>query len=208
MEILTTGVVELVVAFLTGVVGPVAYYLINNHIEHKREKKDEMVSSVKENSTIQSELQSIKDIIDVDRVWIAQFHNGGVFYPTGRSIQKFSIFYEISGAGISNIAHEMNNIPCSLYSIALTRLLKDEKILIPEFNDHETYGLKNMTEITGSESMYILPLFSIDDKFIGMIGIDFVKEPQLLTSKELEEYKLHAAKIAGYLSNFLYNTNE
>ena len=71
------------------------------------------------------------------RVWISQFHNGGNFYPTGKSIQKFSIFYEVTKTGISSVSHTFNNIPTSLYPQAFNHMLNDEQkgIFINDFKD-------------------------------------------------------------------------
>ena len=93
---------DLIGAFLTGVVGPLLYLLINKYVEKKKDKKR---CQVKENITnthlVNEELMVIRDEFESDRVWISQFHNGGNFYPTGKSIQKFSIFYEVTKVGIS-----------------------------------------------------------------------------------------------------------
>lgn len=206
MEGLDSSTIELIGAFLTGVVGPVAYYFIGRvFFDRKQKDKDIIRESIEETAIIERELEVIKEMIGADRVWVAQFHNGGTFYPTGRSIQKFSIFYESVSPGISNIGHSMNNIPCSLYSKAVSKLLDHKGLHIPSFTDERTntYGVRSMTELTGSASMYILPLFSLNDKFIGMVGLDFVKEERELTDEELSTFNLHTGRIAGYLSNFL-----
>ena len=51
---------------------------------------------------VDDQLEQIKDELDACRVWISQFHNGGNFYPTGKSIQKFSIFHEMYTPGVSH----------------------------------------------------------------------------------------------------------
>ena len=50
-----------------------------------------------------------------DRICISQFHNGGHFYPTGKSIKKFSIFYERTSEKASSIKDTFQNIPVSLF---------------------------------------------------------------------------------------------
>ena len=105
---------ELLGAFLTGVVGPVLYLLISKYLQKEKDKKrDKVKENISSVSLISDELEEIREENKADRVWIAQFHNGGNFYPTGKSIQKFSIFYEVTKAGVSSVSHTFNNIPCS-----------------------------------------------------------------------------------------------
>ena len=199
---------ELIGAFLTGVVGPILYFLISRHLDKVREKKrDKIKEVVADTCIVNDELQEIMEEFKGDRVWISQFHNGGNFYPTGKSIQKFSIFFEVTQKGTSSIAHTFNNIPTSLYPMAFAHMLNDEQkgIFIPDFKDPKvaTYGLKGAADSVGTKSSYLIPLFTLDDKFIGTIGIDYVSKKKRLTKDEWEHFQIKAGRIAGYLSTHL-----
>ena len=161
---------ELLGAFLTGVVGPILYFLISRYLDKQREKKrDKIKEVVADTCVVNDELNEIMDDFKGDRVWISQFHNGGNFYPTGKSIQKFSIFFEVTKKGVSSIAHTFNNIPTSLYPMAFSHMLNGEQkgIFIPDFKDPKvaTYGLKGAADSVGTKSSYLIPLFTLDDKF-------------------------------------------
>jgi len=199
---------ELFGAFLTGIVGPILYLLISRYLLKEKNKKRDMV---KENivsvSLISNELEEIREDFNGDRVWITQFHNGGNFYPTGKSIQKFSVFYEVTKIGISSVAHTFNNIPCSLYPKTFEHMMKGQGIFINDFNDKKiaTYGLKGAAESVGTKSSYLIPLFTLDEKYIGNIGIDFVTKKNRLTKDEWEHLQIKAGRISGYLSSHLVN---
>ena len=199
---------ELIGAFLTGVVGPILYLLISKYLQKGKEKKqDKLRESIVEGNLIDDELINIREDYDSDRVWISQFHNGGNFYPTGKSIQKFSIFYEVTKVGVSTLSHVFSNIPCSLYPKAFQYMMNRENggIFIPNFNDPKvaTYGLKGAAESVGTKSSYVLPLFALDGKYIGTIGIDYVGKKRKLTKDEWEHLQIQASRIAGYLSSYL-----
>lgn len=199
---------ELIGAFLTGIVGPLLYLLINKYVEKKKDKKrDKVKENISNTHLVNEELMDIRDEFESDRVWILQFHNGGNFYPTGKSIQKFSIFYEVSKVGVSTISHIFNNIPTSLYSPAFDHMLNGDKkgIYIPDFKDKETpsYGLKAAADSVGTKSKYIIPLYSLDEKFIGAIGMDYVGRKTRMTKDQWEHFQIRAGRIAGYLSNHL-----
>ena len=62
-----------------------------------------VLDALKVGKLVESKIEDIKDEFKPDRVWITQFHNGGHFYPTGKSIAKFSVMYETVGTGVSSI---------------------------------------------------------------------------------------------------------
>ena len=203
-----SSIMEILGAFLTGVVGPILYLLISKYLQKEKDKKrDKIKETVLDTYTINAELEEIRVEFGADRVWISQFHNGGNFYPTGKSIQKFSIFYEVDKVGIQPVSHTFNNIPCSLYPHAFNHMLNDDQkgIFINDFKDPKvaTYGLKGAADSVGTKSSYLVPLFTLDDKFIGTIGVDYVSKKKRLTKDEWEHFQIKAGRISGYLSNYL-----
>ena len=197
---------ELIAAFLTGVVGPIAYFFVNNHLAKQKDKgRDKVKETITDSNLITDELEEMREEFKCDRVWISQFHNGGNFYPTGKSIQKFSIFYEVTKVGVSSISHTFNNIPCSLYPKTFEHTMEGNNLFIPDFQDPKvaTYGLKGAAESVGTKSTYLVPLFTLDDKYIGNIGMDYVGKKKKLTKDDWEHFQIKAGRIAGYISNHL-----
>ena len=199
---------ELLGAFLTGVVGPILYLLIDRYKkQHQDKKRDKVRETIANTNLINDELEEIREEFKSDRVWISQFHNGGNFYPTGKSIQKFSIFYEVTKAGVSSVSHTFNNIPTSLYPKAFDHMLNGEQkgIFINDFNNPKvaTYGLKGAAESVGTKASYVIPMFTLDEKFVGSLGIDYVGRKRKLTKSEWEHLQIKAGRIAGYISSYL-----
>jgi len=199
---------ELLGAFLTGVVGPILYLIIDKMMKKRNDsKRDKVKENIKNTCIIEEELDEIREEFNGDRVWITQFHNGGNFYPTGKSIQKFSVFYEVTKAGISSVSHTFNNIPTSLYPKAFNHMLNDDQkgIFIPDYNDVKvaTWGLKGAAESVGTKSSYVIPLFTLDSKFIGSLGMDYVTKKKRITKDEWEHLQIKANRIAGFLSSHL-----
>jgi hypothetical protein len=208
MENLNNHTMELLGAFLTGIVGPILYLLIDRYISVRKEsKKDKVKETISNTCIINDELEEIREEFNSDRVWISQFHNGGNFYPTGKSIQKFSIFYEVTKVGISSVSQVFNNIPTSLYPKAFNHMLQDEQkgIFIPDFDDSTiaTWGLRGAAESVGTKSSYVIPLFTLDNKFIGSLGMDYVTRKKRITKDEWEHLQIKANRIGGYLSSHL-----
>lgn len=199
-------IMELIGAFLTGVVGPILYLIVQKYLlKEKYKKRDIVKENISSVSLISNELEDIREEFKADRVWIAQFHNGGNFYPTGKSIQKFSVFYEVAKSGISTVSTIFNNIPCSLYPKAFEHMMEGKGIFINDYKDAKvaTYGLKGAAESVGTKSTYLIPLFTLDEKYIGNIGVDFVSKKKRLTKDEWEHLQIKAGRIAGFISNHL-----
>ena len=197
---------EIIAAFLTGIVGPALYLVINKVIIKRSLKaKCKVREAIVDTTIINNELDQIRDEFEGDRVWISQFHNGGNFYPTGKSIQKFSIFYEVMSSGVSSVAHIFSNIPCSLYPKTFEVLMDGKGIFINDYKDPSiaTYGLKQAAEAVGTKSAFMIPLFTLDGKFMGTIGLDYVGKKRKLTKDEWEHFQIKAGRIAGYLSSYL-----
>ena len=197
---------EIIAAFLTGVVGPVLYLIINKVLlKRSNKKKCTVREAIVDTTKINAELDQIMEEFEGDRVWISQFHNGGNFYPTGKSIQKFSIFYEVMSNGVSSVAHTFSNIPCSLYPKTFEVLMDGNGIFINDYKDPKvaTYGLKQAAEAVGTKATYMIPLFTLDEKFMGTIGLDYVGKKRKLTKDEWEHFQIKAGRIAGYLSSYL-----
>ena len=197
---------ELIGAFLTGVVGPILYLIVQKYLlKEKNKKRDVVKENIESVSLINNELEDIREDFKADRVWIAQFHNGGNFFPTGKSMHKFSIFYEVAKSGVSTISTIFNNIPCSLYPKAFEHMMGGKGIFINDYRDAKvaTYGLKGAAESVGTKSTYLIPLFTLDEKYIGNIGVDYVSKKKRLTKDEWEHLQIKAGRIAGFISTHL-----
>lgn len=195
----------IIVAFITGVLGPVIVMTIKYFIDKKSKKKDMIADACEVSGSVTLKLDEIKEEYGADRVWIAQFHNGGHFYPTGKSIAKFSVFYETVEVGVSSIQSNLQNIPVNLFSKSINHLLKDDLICIPDFKDETqaTYGLKYFAEDNGTKSQYLFSIRSIDGKFIGVFSLDYTRRKTRLTKEDIIDLEISAGSLGGVLMNHL-----
>jgi len=195
---------SVIIAFITGVMGPVILLLLKSKIE-KRNKPDMVTEALMVSELVQHKIEEIREGVRADRIWVTQFHNGGHFYPTGKSIAKFSVMYESVNTGVSSIQQNFQNIPVNLFSKSMNRLVKSETIEIPDYKDVEalTYGLKYVAEDTGCKSGYLFAIKTIDDKFIGVLGIDYTKKKVTLDDDVVNNIMVQASTLGGVLMNHL-----
>ena len=197
--------VSIIVAFITGVLGPILVLVLKHYYEKGKAKPDMVAEALETSEKVLGKLDHIKDEFNADRIWITQFHNGGHFYPTGKSIAKFSMVYEVVNANAISVQSSYQNIPVSLFSKSTNYLLENDIIEISDFKDDTiaTHGLKYVAEEGGCKSGYLFAIKTIDDKFIGCLGLDFVKRKTKLDMESINHLAVHATAIGGVLHNHL-----
>lgn len=196
--------VGILIAFITGVIGPVLVLYIKNKLE-KKEKPDMVKDTLRVSELVNNKIEHIREEFNADRVWVTQFHNGGNFYPTGKSMAKFSVMYETVNPGVSSVQTNFHNIPVNLFSKSINQLLNNDVIEIPDYKDETvaTYGLKYIAEDTGCKSGYLFAIKTIDDKFIGTLGLDFTKKKNKLDIESINHLLVHATSLGGVLMTHL-----
>jgi GAF domain-containing protein len=204
---MTTVGVTIIVALITAVIGPI----IVNWVKLKMENKDAstpMRDALETSTLIDTQLEQIMEELECDRIWIAQFHNGGYFYPTGRSIQKFSIFYEKCTPETPTIQNTFQNIPVSLFPRVLSKVYKDNELSIEDVEvEEDTYGLEYITTQFGTKSICMVGLHSLDNHLIGVLAISF-QNPHHITRDEWIYIRQKVGVVGTLLSEYLYTTNK
>ena len=203
----TTIVVSILVALITAVLGPIIVAWVRIKLE-KKSLQTPMSDALETSTLVDTQLEIIMNELECDRVWIAQFHNGGYFYPTGRSIQKFSIFYEKCTPDTPNIQQIFQNIPVSLFPRVLSKVYKDNELYVSDVNSKEdNYGLEFFTNQCGTKAACIVGLHSLDDHLIGIMGISF-KKPHHLEKDKWIFLRQKVGVVGTLLSEYLYTNNK
>lgn len=199
------NVSPVIAAFLTGVVGPVVVYYVKYWSDKRKTKSDMLTEALEVSGLVNVKLDDLKYEFEADRVWVAQFHNGGHFYPTGKSIAKFSILYETVSINTTSIQNNFVNIPVNLFSKSINELLQNNIIEIPDFKNEviATYGLKYLAQESGCKSEYLFAIKSIDDKFIGILGVEYTKKKHILEREQVIDLYSAASSIGGVLMQHL-----
>jgi len=194
-----------IVALITAVLGPVVVAWAKLKMV-KKPKSNTMGEALEASSIIDTQVENILNELGCDRVWISQFHNGGHFYPTGKSIQKFSIFYEKTSPNTTSLQNVFQNIPVSLFPRALSKLFADQEIAIDDITKEEdNLGLEYMTSQFGTKSICAVGLYSLDNQLIGVLHVSF-KKSHHLTKDEWIFIRQKAGAIGTLLSEYLYTT--
>lgn len=177
----------------------VGKYLILPKLKEIFFKKDPVIDSIVLDQKVIYRLEMILKKTKADRVRIFRFHNGGKYYPNGKSMQKMSCQYEVLADGIAGNIQELQNLLLSPFSLFLTRVLNGGRhsIHITETIDDEQ--IRNFNRSMAIKEDMTFPLYSIDNKFMGFLSINYVKSEFKLEQEEIEEIEDNALLLSGYL---------
>lgn len=198
-------ITPIIIALITAVIGPVLIEWIRSKFKSKPTKTP-IQEAVELNELVDIQLDNIMDELNCNRIWIAQFHNGGHFYPTGKSIQKFSFFYEKVTPNTVSTQHTFQNIPVSLFPKTLGKIYKDGELSVLSFNnDNETYDLEIFALEYDTKSLYIVGLYSLDNHLIGIMGVSFTENEYKMTKENWVYIRQKIGVIGTLLTNYLHN---
>ena len=198
MEIL----IPVVIALITSVLGPVLLEWAK--AKFKKKSTDPMPDTIKYNEQIEHQLDVILDELGCDQIFIAQFHNGGHFYPTGKSIQKFSIFYEVLNPNIESVKNVYQNRPVSLFNKPLSELYENGEVIVEDAENNPSY-LLNMTTGGKCKSIYLLSLTDLDGRIIGIMGIHYIEKKHKMVKDEWIFIRQKVGAIGNMISNYLHS---
>jgi hypothetical protein len=193
-------------AFFTGVLGPILLLLTKHSLDKRKKKKDPLTEAAEFSASFENQIENMLYEFEIDRVWITQFHNGGHFYPTGKSIQKFSMFYEIINPQklIKSIKMSLQNIPVSLFSNVINHIFSKGILNLYDIkNNNNSYGLQHINSQCDIHSSYLFALKNLDGKFIGILGIDYQKLDRPLSQDDLNKLQTKTTQLGVYLNNHL-----
>ena len=198
MEIL----IPIVIALITSVFGPILLEWVKS--KSKKKSTDPLPESIRYNEQIEHQLDLMLDELGCDQIFIAQFHNGGHFYPTGKSIQKFSIFYEVLNPNIESVKNIYQNIPVSLFNKPLSELYDNGEVIIEDAEATNSY-LLNTTTGGRCKSIYLLSLTDLDGRIIGVMGIHYIEKKHKIVKDEWIFIRQKVGAIGNIMSNYLHS---
>lgn len=204
-SIFHSEMVPVLVAFLTGVVGPIvllyARYLLNSRKEKDRSKRrDDFNITISVQQKINSTLSALQSKYDLDRVWIAQFHNGGNFYPGNKSMKKLSATFESTKPGVSTDLMKLQNLPISFFSNVLTEMNETQSGVIVETDGSHENAFKDFWLHRGVHRSYMFPIICLEGDFIAILGIDFNNIDGRLSDELYKELEGEAKLLSGYVA--------
>jgi len=197
--------IPLMIAFLTGILGPILLVLVKHKLFRKdkamEKRKKDFQHSLEIQELINTSLNKLQQKYNLDRLWIAQFHNGGNFWPGNKSMKKMSMTFESTAPGIAADIMKMQNLPVSFLSPVLQKLNNEEATGINiDVYTEEDYALRSFWETRGIQTVYLFPIKCLESDFIGIFGVDFVKRDGFISDEIYDQLRAEALLLSGYVA--------
>jgi len=198
-------ILTVVIALLTAIIGPIFVEWVKNTF-FKSKSIDVLGESINTDEKIDKQLEILQEELKCDRICVAQFHNGGHFYPTGKSIKKFSIFYERTSPKASSVKDTFQNIPVSLFPKIFSLLYKNGEVSIPKCKDNTIDC--GLFPVRGKDyktkSFYILAIKDLEDNFIGSLTISYYGKEHNLSFEEWILVRQKLGVLGTILTDYLH----
>jgi hypothetical protein len=197
--------IPLMIAFLTGILGPVLLVLVKHKLfkqsKQLERRKTEFKHALEIQDKVNTSLNQLQQKYNLDRLWIAQFHNGGNFWPGNKSMKKMSITFESTAPGIAADIMKMQNLPVSFLSPVLQKLTDAETTGVNiDVYTEEDYALRSFWETRGVQTVYLFPIKCLESDFIGIFGVDFVKRDGFVSDEVYDQLRAEALLLSGYVA--------
>jgi hypothetical protein len=197
--------IPLMIAFLTGILGPVLLVLVKHKLfkqsKQLERRKTEFKHALEIQDKVNTSLNQLQQKYNLDRLWIAQFHNGGNFWPGNKSMKKMSMTFESTAPGIAADIMKMQNLPVSFLSPVLQKLTDAEATGINiDVYTEEDYALRSFWETRGVQTVYLFPIKCLESDFIGIFGVDFVKRDGFVSDEVYDQLRAEALLLSGYVA--------
>ena len=194
---------SILIAFITAVAGP---FLVEwaKHKFFRKKHPNPLKEAFDLNDSVNTQLEDILHELKCDTVSILQFHNGGHFYPTGKSIQKFSVFYEQTTPRASSIARDLQNVPCSVFPKSLLSIYNNNSLSIPSFDGgYDIYDLDTFSVNYDTKSLYMFALKDLNNKLVAMLYIGYSENEHTLSADEVSYLSQKVGTIGTLLTKYL-----
>ena len=168
-------ILETIITSITSItVALIAAGFFKRFFEKNKENssKKRLVKQIEKDELIHFTLREMRRKYHTDRIYIIQFHNGGVFY-TSSPMQKASVTYERSSDGLERISDHIQNVFVSHYTWFIKQTIAGELFYI-DCEQVEDVATKALMRKFGVQATASVPIYDIDDHLISVLVLDWV----------------------------------
>ena len=166
---------------------------------NKRKPVCPVTKDTNQSANVYTALKYTLEEMGADRAYVLEFHNGGNYY-SGRGQQKFSCTHEVALGGISRECNNSQDHRVSNYYEYINEMIQNKQFKYINVRDVKDQSFLKLINRSGIESIYNMPIKTLNGKIIGILGVDYVKSPREKFTKDQDDIMHRQSKIiAGYL---------
>ncbi len=189
-----------IIASVIGAIATLLSVWMSRKFAHRN--RDPVVEDTAKSTNVYTALDYTMHEMNADRAYVLEFHNGSHYY-SGRGQKKFSCTHETVEEGISHQCNTSQEYRVSNYHGYITELIEKEHFTYRDCEKIPDKNFQNILIKSGTQSIFNVPIKTLNGKIIGILGVDYVKTKKSGRRSDEKDYdfmKYQARIIAGYLS--------
>ncbi len=197
--------VSILVVLLATVAGPIFLEWYKKLFKKPKNHSEDLKNECHESVNIKTQINKIANHLEADRIWVAHLHNGGELMPTRKSIKRLTLFYEyLYPDHVDSLIGIIRDTPLAFFPHLLCDLYRSPEISIPEFNSKNKHWA-NFEKVIGDEtkSLYIYGIGDRIKDFMGILVIEFIDKPKVLSEDDKTEINMGLRNIEKSMEKYL-----
>ena len=167
IELLITSITSIVVALIAA-----GYFKKFWEKRNENSSKKKLIKQIEKDELVHFTLKEIRRKYHADRIYIIQFHNGGIFY-TNSPMQKASVTFERCSDGLERISDHLQHIFVSHYTWFIKNTLS-ESMFYTDCENIEDVATKALFRKFGSQATAAVPIYDIQEQLVSIMVLDWV----------------------------------
>lgn len=167
LETLITSITSITVALITA-----GFFKKFWDKKSETSSRKKLVKQIEKDELVHFTLREMRRKYHTDRIFIIQFHNGGVFY-TNSPMQKASVTYERASDGLERISDTLQNVFVSHYTWFIKQTMAGDLFYV-DCEEVEDVATKALMRKYGTQATCAVPIYDIQDHLISVLVLDWV----------------------------------
>lgn len=143
--------------------------------ERNREKKTQgkLLKQIQQDEVVHFTLKELRRKYNADRIYITQFHNGGMFY-TQAPMQKLSITFERCSDGLERMFERFQNVFVSHHTWYISETINMSMFFSNIEEDIRDLPTRSLFKNFGNYALCSVPIYDFNNNLIALFSLSWV----------------------------------
>ena len=168
-------VVTLITSTTSIIVALIAAGFFKSWMEKFKERKSQgkLVKQIQKDEVVHYTIREIRRKYNADRIYIMQFHNGGMFY-TQAPMQKVSITFERCSDGLERMFERFQNVFVSHHTWYISESINLNMFSTNIEEDVRDLPTRSLLKTFGNYALSSVPIYDSSKNLIGLLSLSWV----------------------------------
>lgn len=157
------------------IVALIAAGFFKSWMEKFKEKKSQgkLIKQIQKDEVVHFTIRELRRKYNADRIYIMQFHNGGMFY-TQAPMQKVSITFERCSDGLERMFERFQHVFVSHHTWFISETINMGMFSTNIEEDVRDLPTRSLLKTFGNYALSSVPIYDINKNLIGILSLSWV----------------------------------